>query len=126
MASSSTPRIFSLKADGAITAYTFVKAGSDANHCAQAGLNDRPIGIAQNAASAAGDKVEVAFPGGGAKLQVDGTVAASARLYSDASGLGKKCDGASKFIGALAMDAGVANDVIPVEVCVAQESVATD
>lgn len=126
MASSKAPLLQTFKAGSAITKFTFVKFGADKDHVIPAGLNDRPIGIAQVDQSTTDAKVEVAMPGGGGKLSLGMTVVLAQRLYSDASGLGKKVDGASKMIGAIAYQDGVSGDVIDVEVTVPHESVATD
>jgi len=116
MASHSEARTRTFKADGAITQYTVVKYGTDAQHVAQAGANDKCRGIAMTAAAAAEDKVEVALPGGGALLKISETVTGGQRLTSDASGLGEVVDAADEAVCGRAENGGVANDVIPVEV----------
>jgi len=116
MASSSEPRYRTFKADGAITQFSFVKYGTDTDHVAQAGANEKCRGIAMTAATAAEDKVEVALPGGGGKLKLAETVVGGNYLTSTAAGLGEVVDAADEPVGARAENGGVANDVIAVEV----------
>lgn len=116
MASHSSPRLKTFKADGAITQYSVVKYGSDRDHVAQAGANEKCRGIAMTAATAAEDAVEVALPGGGALLKISETVTGGQRLTSTSAGLGEVVDAAGEAVCARAEDGGVANDVIAVEV----------
>lgn len=119
MASSSSPRIEIFKADGAIAKGKAVKAGSDKDHVAvAAAASDKIIGWAQNDADVAGDKVEVALPGGGSKVLCGGSVSMGDMLTSDASGKAiVTTTNADRYAG-VAMQDGVAGDIIYAEVSV--------
>lgn len=119
MASSSNPRIEIFKADGAIAKGKAVKAGSDKDHVAVASAaTDKIIGWAQNAAVNAGDKVEVALHGGGAKCLAGGNVAMGDVLTSDASGQAiATTTNADRYAG-VAMQSAVAGDIFYAEVSV--------
>ena len=113
----STPKTYTYEAEGAITAFTFVKFGTTKNQVKQCGANERAIGIYYGSDDAAdGEKVSVALPGGGALLQVNETVALGKMLTSTAAGLGEVADAAGEWVGALAYESGVQNDIIGVEV----------
>lgn len=117
MSVSSTPRIITLKAEGAILAYSFVKFGTTKGLVDQCGANERAIGIAQISSDAeAGDFIDIAIQGGGALLTVSETVALGKVLTSTATGIGEVADAADEWIGAMAMEDGVVSDVIGVEV----------
>ena len=121
MASSSEPRILVFKADGAIAKGSAVKIGSDKDHVAvSAATTDKHIGIAQNAAVTAQDKVEVAIPGGGAKGLCQASVSAGMQLTSHTDGKLKKAAAANDRIIAIAMQDGSASDLIAVEVQISQ------
>ena len=115
MASYSEPRKKAFKADGAIVQYTFVKGGSDKEHVAACEANEKAIGIAASAASAAEDVLEVFLFGGGGLLKLNETVVFGDSLTSTATGLGEVADADLEWCAAIAMQAGVQNDVIYVE-----------
>lgn len=126
MSASSQPRIKALRGSGVIPAYSFVKFHTDKETVITCGANERAIGIAQNsAASVDGDIIEVAFPGGGAKLKVAETVALGKMLTSTAGALGEVADAAGEWVAAVAYEDGVVNDIIGVEVVLFQ-AVASD
>lgn len=117
MASSSTPRIQAYKAGGVIVKGKAVKFGADSEHVVVGSANtDRCIGIAQNAAAAAEDIVEVAIPGGGAKGLISEGVSAGDDLCSHTDGTLVKVNAEGDQIVARAMETGVANDFVGVEV----------
>lgn len=117
MSSCSTPRYKTLKSAAAQEAYTFVKPGADRAHVAQAtAATDKITGIAQTKADGAEESIEVAGPGGGAKLRLGGTVTAGDLLTSDASGRGIATTTANNRAGAVADEDGVEGDIIGVEV----------
>jgi hypothetical protein len=121
MASISNPRIQTYKAGGAIALGKAVKFGADAQTVvACEATTDKSIGIAQNPATQAGDYVEVALPGGGAKALCQGAIAAGKLLTSHTDGSLKPVAAANDRVVAMAMDSGVANDLIPVEVLICQ------
>lgn len=121
MASTSQPRIQTFKATAAMAAFKAVKAGADKMHTAVAALPaDKIIGIAQSAPAAAEDPVEVAINGGGAKALLGGTVAFGDFLTTNADGkfiVATGLAGGDRVV-AIAMQAGVLNDVIAVEVSI--------
>lgn len=116
MTSHNEPRMKALKIDSAVTQYYFVKFGTDSEHVALAGANERAIAIAAEAGTTAEDQIDVYLPGGGGLLKVNETVALGKLLTSTAGGLGEVADAAGEWVGAIAWKAGVQNDVIPVEV----------
>lgn len=117
MAASSEPRILSYRADGVIAEGKAVKAGTDKDHVAIGAANtDRCKGIAQNAAAAAEDGLEVALQGGGGKALLGETVSDGNDLVSGADGRLVKPNAEGDQILARAMQDGVANDLIAVEV----------
>lgn len=128
MASSIKPLVRTYKAGGAINPLSFVKlsvsgSGSAKNPVVvQCGAGDRPIGIAQNdSAAASGDEVEVAFVGGGARLNITGTVAAGNTIKSDSSGYGVVTASDADECGAMAVESGVSGDIIGVHVMFGQK-----
>jgi hypothetical protein len=116
MSSYSQPRLKAFKAGSAITGYTFVKFGADEKTVVPCALNERAIGIAQCDQANVGGPVDVALPGGGAALKISEDVALGKLLTSTAGALGEVADAAGEWVGAIAHKAGVANDVIAVEV----------
>lgn len=118
MASSSEPKIYAFKAAAAMAAYVAVKTGADQDHVAIcSAASDLSIGIIQNAPTAADGVAEVALPGGGAKAKLGaGGAAVGQMLVPDANGqLVVSTSNAARAI-AVAMQTGVENDVIGVEV----------
>lgn len=119
MASSSAPRILTFKADAALAKGKAVKFGTDADHVAVGAANtDRVFGIVQNASTAAEDDLEVALPGGGAKALIGETILAGEYLVCHTDGTLVKPNAEGDVIIAQAMEGGVANDLISVEVLI--------
>jgi|SRR4051812_41081155 hypothetical protein len=119
MASTTTPRIFSYKAAGAIPKGSAVIFGADSQHVTVAtGPTTLIMGIAQSASTAAEDLIEVATNGGGAKALAGGTIARGDLLTSDAAGALVATTTATNRIIAIAHDAAVAGDIFAVEVAV--------
>ena len=120
MASSSEPKIVTLKAAAAITRGKAVKVGADDDHIAVASAaTDKSIGLIQNTTTAAEDFAEIALPGGGAKGLLGGTVANGDMLAPDSNGALVATTTENDRVIAMAMQAGVANDYIDVEVIAA-------
>lgn len=122
MASSIKPLVRTYVAAGVINPFCFVKFDTTAP---ATGKNPRVVvcesgaadGIAQNeVATAAGDEVEVAFPGGGAKLKLGGTVTVSNSVKPTTGGVGIATTSAGDHVGAHAVESGVSGDVIGVHV----------
>lgn len=118
MATSSPFKVRSYTASGAIKAFSFVKFGATKDLVVQCGANERAIGIYSGVSDAAsGDGVEICLPGGGALLKVTETVALGKQLTSVVTtGYGEVADAAGEWVGAIAYEDGVVNDVIGVEV----------
>lgn len=75
---------------------------------------DKSVGIAQNAVTAAGDKVEVAVGGGGAKALAGGTVAAGDLLVPTTGGaLIASTTPGDRYV-AVAMESAVVSDLFSV------------
>lgn len=83
-----------------------------------AAATDKHIGIANSIVDAAGQFVEVCIPGGGAKAKLGGTVAAGDLLTSDAAGKLVATTTANDKVIAQALEAGVLNDLIAVNVVI--------
>jgi len=117
MPSYSQPRIYTQKADGAISKGQAVKIGSDLKHVAKAtAATDKIIGVAQNDAVNAEDPVEVAMPGGGGLGKLGDTVAAGDLLTADGSGnLIATTTPGNRTIAA-AQDGGVVGDLVALEI----------
>lgn len=125
MSSTSTPKIYSFKVDGSIAKGKAVAMGSDKNHVVVGSLNtQRCIGIAQVEATAAERFIEVALPGGGAKALIGETVVAGNDLVSGTDGRLVLPNAAGDEIIARAMEDGVVNDLIAVEVIISSASAA--
>ena len=107
------------KAGGAIAQGCVVKPGADNKHVVISASNTSlNLGIAQNAAVGAEDKVEVALPGGGGKGLAGGTVHFGDLLTSDASGNLIATTSASDRVVAMAMEDAVAGDLFSLQVMV--------
>lgn len=125
MASSSSPKIYSLLAGAAIAKGKAVKAGSDDNHVIAGTANtSKCIGICQNAPAAAEDIAEIAMPGGGAKGLLGEAVVMGDPLVSHTDGTLVLPNAANDRIVAYAMQAGSAADLIDVEVVLGFATVA--
>jgi hypothetical protein len=118
MASYPQPNIYTYKSDSAtISVGMVVKAGSDEGHVAlAAAATDKSVGIAMSPVTAAEDAIEVAMAGGGAKGLLGGTVAFGDYLASDAAGKLVATTTANDKVVAQALQAGVVNDLISVQV----------
>jgi hypothetical protein len=117
MASTSEMRIKTFKADRDLSSYQYrlVKIGTDEKHIDYCGANGRSIGVLLNKPDAAEEDAEIALIGGGGLLAINETVTAGKYLTSTSTGLGEVVDAAGEHISAIAMDDGVQNDVIAVE-----------
>lgn len=121
MASTFKPNIQAYKADAAIVKGMAVKQGTDFKHVAKSSATtSKHIGIAQCAASAAEDLVEVAMPGGGAKAYCQTTVTVGQLLTAHTDGYLKPVAAAGDRVIALALQDGVAGDLIDVMVVASQ------
>lgn len=79
-------------------------------------VTDKSVGLAQNAADAEGDLVEVAHPGGGAKALLGGSVSAGDLLAPTTGGALIATTTATNRYIAMALEDGSSGDLIAVEV----------
>lgn len=117
MPSFNEPRIHTFIAGEDLSSHKYkaVKWGSDEKTVLLSTvLGAHTVGILQNAPKA-GEAAEVALPGGGAKFKIAGTVVKGAYLSNTAAALGDTAL-TTHQVAAQAYEAGVANDVINVEV----------
>jgi len=123
MAQSSTPRIATFVADGSIAKGKAVKVASgylNGHVAVRAANTDRCIGISQSEATASGQFIEVALPGGGAKMLLSETVSAGEDLVSHTDGSGAKPNASGDEVIARAVEGGVSGDLVAVEVYLAR------
>lgn len=119
MSSYAQPNVLTFKAAAAIPQGSVVKAGADNKHVAKAtAATQKCIGVAQNLASAAEDKVEVALPGGGGKGLAGDTIAFGDLLTSDANGALVATTTANDRVVAMAMEDAVVGDLFSIHVIV--------
>ena len=117
MASFGTPRFQIFRAEGDLSSdqWKFMKIGTADDKVVRAGDNENAIGILINAPTN-DQPAEIAMLGGGANLKVAGSVSRGDFLESDTNGLGETSSGTGNHkVRAVALVAGVANDVISVE-----------
>lgn len=117
MSSNFAPNFQTFYSDAAIAKGSAVKIGTDREHVAVGSANtDKCIGIAQNAATAAEDAVEVALPGGGAKALLGEDVSAGAYLVCHTDGTFVLPNAAGDHVCAIAMEDGDSGEFIDVMV----------
>lgn len=110
----------SLPSDANLSAlqYCFVKRDATDGKVVACGLNEKPLGILQNAPNGSSrDATAHVRIGGVSKLKVSETVTFGKFLTSTAASLGEVCDAAGEEYGAKALCDGDANDIITVLVC---------
>lgn len=121
MASMVKPLIATFEADGAIAKGQAVKFGTSSKRVTPvSATTDLSIGVAQSVTVNAGDLVEVALPGGGAKALAKTTIAKGNILGHNADGSLQKLASANDKIIAQAMDDASAGDIFAVHVVCAQ------
>lgn len=115
------PLIATFECDAAIIKGSAVKFGTTNKRVAVvSATTDLSIGVAQNTTTTAGDLVEVAFPGGGAKGLAKTTISKGNILGHNADGsLQKLASASDKIIGQAMQDASAA-DVFEIFVISAQ------
>ena len=115
MSTYAQPNILTFRAGAAIAQGCVVKPGASREHVlVSAAATSKNIGIAQNAATAADDKVEVALAGGGAKALAGGTIAMGDLLTSDANGKLVATTTAGDRYVAMAMEDALVGDLFSV------------
>lgn len=118
MASSSEPKIVTVKCGAAISKGMVVKHDSSDDHVIKsAASTNKHIGIAQVAATTAEDLIEIALPGGGAK-GLCGSVAVTRGdlLTADSTGALASTTSANDRIIGVAMASAVSGDLFDVQV----------
>jgi len=113
--SSNPVRTYKAAADLSSYQYRFMKMNDD-NEVTYSGANGKSVGILMNKPDAAGKPAEVYGPGSYAKLKINETISVGDLLTSTSTGLGEQVDAAGEFCGAIALQAGVQNDIIEVMV----------
>jgi len=119
MSSYAKPCILTFKAGAAIPEGSVVKPGADNQHVLKsASAASKNFGIAQNAATLAEDKVEVALPGGGGKGLAGGAILFGDLLTSDVNGALVATTTANDRVVAVAMDDAATGDLFSLQVVV--------
>lgn len=117
MALSKAPVILVFLADGAIAKGKAVKFGSDDQHVVVcSATTDKAIGVCQNEVTTAGDLVEVAMNGGGAKGLAKAAIAAGDILGVNADGSLQKAAGANDRVIGISMNTASAGDIFGLEI----------
>lgn len=115
------PKIATFEASAAIAKGKAVKVDSTGKIVtACSATTDKGIGVAQNAAVVAGDLVEVALGGGGAKALAKATINAGDILGINADGSIQKVASASDRVIGHALEDAAAADVFQMYVAVSQ------
>ncbi len=119
---SSTPpvrQVSGMQASADLSAKKFhiMKVSGDRTVTFATAASDQPIGILQNDPTS-GNQAEVAGNGGGAFLELGGTVTAGALLTASAAGAGIASTTAGDKVVATALEGGVIGDQIAVEVTI--------
>lgn len=115
------PLIATFECGAAIAKGQAVKFSSDNKTVIKcAATTDKAIGVAQNATTTAGDLVEVALPGGGAKGLAKTTIALGDILGVNADGSIQKVASAADRVIGVAMDSAAAADIFSLMVQVSQ------
>jgi hypothetical protein len=112
MAAYIEPKIVTFNATAAIGANKFVKYGASKDLIALCGAGEKAIGVTMSSAAAAGDPVEVALIGGGAKVTAGGTISLGAYVKSDASGDAVAAATDGDYAIGIVTDSAVDNDVV--------------
>lgn len=119
LGTTSDKRLLSFKVAAATSRGYAVKPGSSKEQVAVVtAATDKAIGILQNTTTATDEVAEVALPGGGAIAKLGGTVSFGDILGFATDGRLVKVANTSDRVIAMAMQDGVANDLIAVEVMV--------
>lgn len=124
MASYPTPEIVTFKADAAIAKGKACKVGTDSKHVAAGSANTSlSLGLAQNAATAAEDLVEVAVGGGAIGLAGE-SISGGNLLVSHTDGSLVKANSSGDIIVAMALEDASSGDLFAVLVVHGQAAAA--
>lgn len=104
-------KTFTSNSDFSAKQFHFAKLASGTN-VAQSLAGEKAIGVVMNKPKV-GDDAEVALLGGGALVKLAGPISAGQSIKSDANGAGV-VGAATDWCPAIAMEAGIAGDVISV------------
>jgi hypothetical protein len=114
------PKLYAHKTgeDFSSSQYRFVELDGDDKTVVKTGAGERAIGINMTGLSKTdtGLHVEIAYPGGGAKLELGGTVTRGQYIKSGAAGVGVAATADTEEYCARALKSGVSGDIIPVDV----------
>lgn len=115
MSSYIQPQMKAFKAETVIEKFRFVKFGSSDEQVSRCGAAEKGFGVYmnQNDNAAIGDCAEVAHLGGGALIELGGTIARGDSIASNATGQGVLAT-AGQWAPGVAMESGVAGDVISI------------
>lgn len=117
MSSTLAPNCLTFRATAAIPRGSVVKPGATSDYVTKStAATAKNMGVAQNAAEAADDLVEVALPGGGGFGLAGGTIAEGDLLTSDASGALIATTSANDRVVAVAMQDAVAGDIFSIQI----------
>ena len=105
-------KVFTSNSDLSSKQFHFVKLASGTS-IAQAAADEKAIGVAMNNPSVGGD-AEVALLGGGALVKIAGPITAGQSIKSDVNGAGVVASSNGDWCPAIALESGVAGDVISV------------
>ena len=113
MSSYVQPNMKAYCAEAALTKFSFVKFGAGDDKVLLSGAAERAFGINMSNDIAINGVAEIALNGGGGLVKLAGTIARGQSIASNAAGLGVLAT-AGQFAPAIAMESGVAGDVISV------------
>lgn len=116
MSSYIEPKFKTFKAGGTIEQYRFVKFGASDTQVVKSAAAEKAFGVFMNTNdkdAVQNDEVEIAHLGGGALVKLAGAVTRGDSVKSDANGLGV-IGAAGDWCPAIAMESGVAGDVISI------------
>lgn len=109
--------LLTFKCAAAIAIGLVVKPGADKEHAiVSAAATSKNFGINQTEATVAEDPIEIALPGGGGLAKLGGTVSFGDFLTADSAGKLVATTTAGNYVVAQALQDGVANDLIAVNV----------
>ena len=118
MAHGQNQSVFSMIADGAIAAFRFVKQTSSDRSVEEAGANERVYGGGPDYAVDDEEHIPV-VRAGHVEIELGGTVAAGARVKSDASGkaVAAATSGTTlQEVAGVAIKGGVSGDIVPIDI----------
>lgn len=120
MQSGLAPKTLAFKAGAAVEQYNFVKFGSADDTVIECSADDEKVlGVAQNAATAAGDLLEVALADG-ALVKLGATLSRGDAVATSSGGVAKAI-ASGGFVAGHLLKGGVSGDVVPMLIRVYQD-----